>query len=281
MSGKQQLRLAVIGHVEHVSIAAVARLPEAGEIVHLDEVVTIAGGGGGLAFFQLIRSPAELHLFSALGNDDSARFVDDQIHATKASIHVAHRDQPHTRDLVLVTPEGERTIFVQGEPLHPDLADPLPWDLIDGFDAAYFTAEDPELLRVARRSRVLVVTSRRFDTLARSGIQADVVVGSRVDAREAHQLVDYPVPPKALVMTRGKEGGVIETARGTTRFRGPQISGHLRGAYGAGDSFAGALTWYMACGLGIEESCARAAECGAAVLRDINPLDGQVALTLL
>ena len=281
MSGKQQLRLAVIGHVEHVSIAAVARLPEAGEIVHLDEVVTIAGGGGGLAFFQLIRSPAELHLFSALGNDDSARFVDDQIHATKASIHVAHRDQPHTRDLVLVTPEGERTIFVQGEPLHPALADPLAWDLIDGFDAAYFTAEDPELLRVARRSRVLVVTSRRFDALARSGIQADVVVGSRADAREAHELVDYPVPPKALVMTRGKEGGVIETARGTTRFRGSQVSGHLRGAYGAGDSFAGALTWYVACGLGIEESCARAAECGAAVLQDINPLDGQVALSLL
>ena len=83
MTGRRELRIAVIGHVEHVSIASVARLPEAGEIAHLGKVVTIAGGGGGLAFFQLNRSPAELHLFSALGNDDSARFVHDRIHATK------------------------------------------------------------------------------------------------------------------------------------------------------------------------------------------------------
>ncbi len=278
MTGRRKLRIAVIGHVEHVSIASVARLPEAGEIVHLDEVVTIAGGGGGLAFFQLNRSPAELYLFSALGNDDSARFVDDRIHATKASIHVAHRDQPHTRDLVLITPEGERTIFVQGEPLHPNLADPLPWDLIDGFDAAYFTAEDPELLRVARRSRVLVVTSRRFDVLARSGIQADVVVGSGVDAREVHELQEYDVPPRALVLTAGSDGGTIRTTKGATHFDAPSVSWPQKGAYGAGDSFAGALTWYAACGLGIDDACAQAAVSATAVLRNLNPLDGQVTL---
>ena len=278
MTTRRKLRIAVIGHVEHVSIAPVARLPAAGEIVHLDEVVTIAGGGGGLAFFQLIRSPAELHLFSALGNDDSARFVEDQLHATKASIHVAHRDQPHTRDLVLVTPEGERTIFVQGEPLHPTLADPLPWDLIEGFDAAYFTAEDPELLRVARRSRVLVVTSRRFDALARSGVQADVVVGSGVDAKEAHDLQEYHVPPRALVLTAGSDGGTIRTTETVTHFEAPKLLWDQVGAYGAGDSFAGALTWYAACGLGIEDACAQAAVSAAAVLRALSPLDGQVTL---
>lgn len=281
MKGKEQLRIAVIGHVEHVSIASAPSLPTPGEIAHLDDVITIAGGGGGLAFFQLTRSPAEVHLFTALGNDDAGQLVSDRVHATNATVHIAYRDRPHTRDLVVVTPDGRRTIFVQGEPLHPIIADPLPWDLLDGFDAIYFTGEDAELLRAARASRVLVVTSRRFDALVRSGIQADVVVGSKLDPREAHELVDYPVPPKALVMTTGKEGGVIETALGTTRFRGPHVSGRLRGAYGAGDSFAGALTWYVACGLGIEESCTRAAQCGAAVLRDINPLDGQVALTLL
>ena len=281
MSGKEQLRIAVIGHVEHVSIASAPSLPTPGEIAHLDDVVTIPGAGGGLAFFQLTRSPAEVHLFTALGNDDAGQLVSDRVHATNATVHIAYRDRPHTRDLVVVTPDGERTIFVQGEPLHPIIADPLPWDLLDGFDAIYFTGEDAELLRAARASRVLVVTSRRFDALVRSGVQADVVVGSRRDPREAHGLVDYPVPPKVSVMTRGEEGGEIETALGTTRFCGSHVSGRLRGAYGAGDSFAGALTWYLACGLGIEESCARAAQCGAAVLRDINPLDGQVALTLL
>ena len=281
LRGKQQLRVAVIGHVEHVTIGSAPRLPTPGEIVHLDDVVTIPGGGGGLAFFQLRRGPAEVHLFTAVGNDDAAQLVSDRVRATSAAVHIAYRNQPHTRDLVVVTPDGERTIFVQGEPLHPVMADPLPWDLLHGFDAIYCTAQDPQLVRAARASKVLVVTSRRFDALARSGVQADVVVGSWNDPREAHELADFVVPPKALVMTKGKEGGVIKTVKGIARFRAPQVQQAARGAYGAGDSFAGALTWYVACGLGIEKSCARAAECGAAVLRDINPLDGQVALTLV
>ena len=280
MTDKQKIRIAVIGHAEHVSIAPVPRLPAPGEIVHLDELVTIAGGGGGLAFFQLTHSLAELHLFTALGNDDAGALVGSQICATGASVHIAHRDQPHTRDLVLVTPEGNRTIFVQGEPLHPELADPLPWDLLAGFDAVYFTAQDPELLRAARAARVLVVTSRRFDVLVRSGVQAEVVVGSSLDPREAHELADYPVAPESLILTRGKEGGVIKTAGETTHFDAPQQPRPRRGAYGAGDSFAGALTWYLACGAGIEESCSRAAESAAAVLRNVNPLEGQVALRL-
>ena len=278
LTDRQKLRLAVIGHVEHVSIAPVPLLPAPGEIVHLDELFTIAGGGGGLAFFQLTHSPAELHLFTALGNDDAGGFVSDQIRATGASIYVAHRDQPHTRDLVLVTPEGERTIFVQGEPLHPELADPLPWDLLAGFDAVYFTAQDPELLRAARAATVLLVTSRRFDALARSGVQADVVVGSGLDPREAHELADYPVAPGALVLTRGKEGGLIKTAGDTTHFEATRQRRPHRGAYGAGDSFAGALTWYLACGLQIGESCDRAAESAAMVLREINPLSHQAPL---
>ena len=50
-------------------------------------------------------------------------------------------------------------------------------------------------------------------------------------------------------------------------------------SYGAGDSFAGALTWYLAaCHLDIEAACARAAEHGAAVLRGVNPIANQMRL---
>ncbi len=65
LRGKQQLRVAVIGHGEHVTIASAPRLPTPGEFVHLDDVVTNPGGGGGLAFFQLTWGPAEVHLFTA------------------------------------------------------------------------------------------------------------------------------------------------------------------------------------------------------------------------
>ncbi|XYI00707.1 PfkB family carbohydrate kinase [Sorangium sp. So ce1128] len=48
------------------------------------------------------------------------------------------------------------------------------------------------------------------------------------------------------------------------------------GDYGAGDSFAGALTYHLAHGLPVEEACRRAGRHGAAVLRGIDPLETQI-----
>ncbi|HEX9052027.1 MAG TPA: hypothetical protein VF841_15965, partial [Anaeromyxobacter sp.] len=39
--------------------------------------------------------------------------------------------------------------------------------------------------------------------------------------REASALADYPVPPRALVLTEGAAGGRIETGAGTARFAAP------------------------------------------------------------
>src|SRR5262245_19956215 len=140
------LRLGVIGHVEHITLGRVAAIPAAGDITHLNEPRIRAGGGGGLAFFQLARSTAELHLFTALGDDEAAHFVEQAVCSTGAAIHAARRAAPHTRAVVMIGPDGERTILVIGEPLHPLASDPLPWDLLDTLDAVYFTAQDPQLL---------------------------------------------------------------------------------------------------------------------------------------
>ncbi len=270
------LRIAVVGHVEHVVIGRVSALPAPGDILHLDDTTWMLGGGGGIAFFQLARGPGDVHFFTALGNDDAAAAIEARLAATGARIHAVRRNDPQTRDLVLLTPGGERTILVVGQPLHPTLDDPLDWDVLPTCRAVYFTAQDPRILRRAREAQVLVVTARRAEALARSGVRADVVVGSARDPRESGTLSDYPVPPSALVMTEGARGGRIERNDGTVRFKAPVAAG--RGAYGAGDSFAGALTWYLACGLSIEDACAWAAVHGAAVLRGTNPLDCQLAL---
>src|SRR5512144_3295189 len=208
------LRIAVIGHVEHVTLGRVAAVPRAGEIAHLDAPRWFPGGGGGVAFAQPARGDAEVHLFTALGNDEAARDVAAAIAGTGARIHAVHREAPHTRDVVLVGPDGERTIVVVGQPLHPTAADPLPWKLLATCDAAYFTAEDPEALRAARAARVVALTARRRAALVASGIVADVVVGSARDPREASTLADYPLPPRALVMTRGSAGGDVITGSG-------------------------------------------------------------------
>jgi ribokinase len=273
----RRLEIAVIGHVEHVTIARVDALPQLGEIAHLDDPIVVAGGGGGIAFHQLAKSDAELHLFTAFGNDDAARTVQASVRATGAHIHAARRDEPHTRDIVMITPGGERTILVVGEPLHPTIDDPLPWKILRDCDAVYFTAQDPAILRVARDAKLLVVTARRKAALDASGVRADVIVGSSRDPREASTLADYAVPPGALVMTEGAAGGRIETADGVTTFS-TAFGGSIAGSYGAGDSFAAALVWYLASGESIDDACRRAAAHGAAVLRGIDPVEAQLPL---
>lgn len=273
------MRIGVVGHVEHVTIARVPALPVPGDIVHLDQPEWLPGGGGGITFAQLVKSPADVHLFTALGNDEAAEQVRAALDATTATIHVGQRDEPQTRDLVLLTPGGERTIFVVGRPLQATIEDGLDWDVLETCRAVFFTGQDPRVLERARAADIVVVTARRKAVLDESGIVADVVVGSTFDPREASTLADYRVPPRALVMTEGPQGGRIETADGVVRFPAPpRPAVPLVSTYGAGDSFAGALTWYLACGLAVPEACKRAGPHGAAVLRGDDPLTAQMPL---
>ena len=274
------MRVAVIGHVEHITLGRVPAVPRAGEIAHLEEPRFFPGGGGGIAFFQLTRSAAEVLLYTAVGNDEAAAAVRGRIAATRARIFAAERQAAHTRDLVMITPDGERTIVVVGEPLHPERADALPWDELSSCDGVYFTAQDPAAIAAARAARILVVTARRRAALIRSGVRADVVLGSALDPREACTLDDFPAEqrPAALVLTEGAAGGVVYTAEGARRFPAPQRSDKVRGAYGAGDSFAGALTYYLAKGLPVLEACTRAGHHGAAVLGTLEPLEAQAWL---
>jgi ribokinase len=270
-AGGAALRVAVVGHVEHVVLSRVASLPAPGDIVHLDDPITFPGGGGGVAYAQLARSDGEARFFTAVGAGDAGAEAERGLAASGGEVHVARRDAPHPRSVVLVTPDGERTIVVVGRPLHPRADDPLPWERLAACDGVYFTGEDPETIRLGRRARTLVVTARRRAALVASGVRPDVVVGSARDPREASTLADYPAPPAALVLTEGAAGGRVETAAGTVRFPAPAAAPRGGGAYGAGDSFAAALTWYVAAGIPVAEACARAARHGAAVLAGLDP----------
>jgi ribokinase len=79
-------------------------------------------------------------------------------------------------------------------------------------------------------------------------------------------------------MTEGGRGGFVANSTAVERFSVRPFAGPIRGAYGAGDSFAGALTYFLATGLSPLESAARAAEHGRAVLADLVPLDSQLPL---
>src|SRR5450631_2589059 len=180
-------RIAAIGHVEHVTLGRIPGVIEAGAVVHMEGARFVPAGGGGIAFAQLTRSDAEIHLFTAVGSDEAGRAVEARIRAAppdRVHIHAAARPVEHPRVVVVVDRDGRRTIFVTREPLHPAASDPLPWSTLADCDAVYFTGTDPGSLRLARAARLLVVSARRFPALQAAAIAPNVIVGSVEDPRE-------------------------------------------------------------------------------------------------
>ena len=192
----------------------------AGDIVHLDDPVVIAGGGGGIAFFQLTKSDAEVHLFTAIGLDEAGTHVHHEIASTGATIHAGAAQRPHTRDIVIVTPDGERTIFVVGEPLHPQRDDRLSWDELASCDAAYFTGPGSRHAgrsaagEAARRHGAALARRSRRRACARTSSSA----ARAIRARRARSRTTRTPPRRARDDRRRERAAAIETAAGRTRF---------------------------------------------------------------
>ena len=277
-------RIAVVGHVEHVTLGRAEGAFGAGDIVHLRDARFLAGGGGGLAFAQLCRSDAEIHLFTAVGRDAAGQAVGARIRESserpRVHVHAAVRPLDHPRVVVVIGADGRRTIIVTGQPLQPAATDPLPWPNLAKCDAVYFTGADPEILRLARAAPRLIVTARRSSVLRASAVAADVIVGSVSDPRENAPLAAYVPPPGALVLTDGPRPVHVQRPSGEVLVEPPPAVEPVAGDYGAGDSFAGALTFFVAYGLSVEEACRRAGPFGAAVLAGIDPLENQLRLVL-
>jgi ribokinase len=248
------MRLAVIGHVEWVTFARAPFVPTPGQIVHLEDPVDQAGGGGAVSAIALARMGADVTFYTALGPDVPAQ---ELLESFGVRVLAARRDHPQTRVLALVDPAGERTLYVVGENDHPTADDPLPWDELAGMDGVYFTGYDPRSLRLARRARVLVVTARRFRALVDSGVRADALVGSGSDPGEQFDLEELAERPSHVVVTAGSEGG--------TGYRAAPVPGPVVDTYGAGDTFVSGVTYGLASGWALDRTLAfaaeRAAEC--------------------
>lgn len=270
----------MIGHVEHVTLGTVDAFPIVGDIVHFRSTRVFPGGGGGVAFAQLLESDAEVHLFTAAGADEAGQWIASELRKTRAHVHCASRQTAHPRVMVLIDGEGHRTIFVPEPPLQPAATDPLPWELLATFDAVYFTGADPGTASHARKAHCFVATARRGHVLAAAGVMADVLVGSRSDPRENAAFETYALPPKALVLTDGPRPIRVYCTSGATTVDSPGAVLPVVGDYGAGDSFAAALTYFVSRGVEVEEAARRAGPYGAAVLRHTCPLGGQASLTL-
>jgi ribokinase len=260
-------RIAVVGHVEWIEFARVARVPQAGEIVHATEWWQDVGGGGAVAAVQAAKLAGGADFFTALAEDELGRRSQQRLEELGVTVHAAPRAGEQRRGFVYLDAEGERTITVLGERIAPHGADDLPWERLDDVDGVYFTGGDPDALRHARRARRLVATPRAYDTLAPAGVELDALVRSGKDPAERRAGEDLQPPPRLIVSTAGKDGGQWVGSDGVTHtWQAAALPGPRRDSYGAGDSFAAGLAFGLAATDDPAAALAIAARCGAAKL---------------
>ena len=273
------MRVAVVGHVEWVEFARVEHVPEPGDIVHALETWEEPGGAGAVAAVQLANLNGSALLFTSLGNDEHARETREQLTERGVIVHAVPLPEGQRRAFTYVDGDGERTITVLGRKQIPsgDVS-ALPWEELARCDAVYFVSGDIAALRAARRSRVLVATSRELATLRRAGEEIDVLVGSGEDVSERIDPSELDPAPRIVVTTAGQLGGWV---RPGGPFRSVPPPGPIEDAYGCGDCFAAGLTFALAEGRTLDDSLLVGARCGAAVLTGRGPYAGQLTAAML
>jgi ribokinase len=273
------MRAAVVGHVEWIEFARVERVPVAGEIVHALDAWEEPGGGGAVAAVQLSKLAGEATLFTALGDDQLGHRAHAALEALGLCLEVAWRPEPQRRALVHVDATGERTITVIGARLGPRRADPLPWKELEGADALYFTAGDPDAARAARAAGTMVATPRGLEVLTEARVELDALVASGKDPGERYEPGQLDPPPRVVVRTAGAAGGAWERPGGESgRYEATPVPGPVVDSYGCGDSFAAGLTFGLGEGRALDDALELAARCGAACLTGRGPYEGQLQL---
>jgi len=258
------MRVGVIGHVEWVSFVDVAQVPSAGAITHARGLHEEAAGGGGVAAVELARLAGSSVLVTALGDDALGRQARAQLSRFGVEVRGPSRDEPQRRAITFLDDQAERTIIVIGDATAPRHDDGL--DLAD-LDAIYFCKGDAALLRAARAAKVVVATARVLSVVREAGVKLDALVLSASDPSERYVDGDLDVRPRLVARTDGGRGGSYTLSDGTSgRWSAAPLPGPSRDAYGAGDSFAAALTWALACGMSPLQALELAATRGALAL---------------
>jgi ribokinase len=269
----------VLGHVEWVDFAVVERLPVPGEIMQAREHFADAGGGGAVAAVQMRRLAGAATFVTALGDDHFADAALERLRAHGVDVHAAVRAWEHRRAFTHLDDAHERTITVLGPRLVPHGDDAVDWTVLAGLDGVYVTGGDAVAIRAARAARVVVATPRALPGLAEAHIEIDALVASGSDPGE--QVPDglLDPPPRLVVRTRGGAGGEWIAHEGRTgTWRAAPLPAEPVDSYGAGDTFAAALTLALGAGRPLEDALAYAARCGAMVMTGRGPYGADVSV---
>lgn len=268
------LYVAVVGHVEWVQFGRVEHLPRPGEVAHASSAFEEPAGGGAVAAVALARLAGRCALHTVLGVDEQARrsvqrlselgveVLDGPPMAGESGTGAAR--PPTRRAVTLIDAAGERTITTFGPRLDPAGEDgpggEPGWERMRELDAVYFTAGDEAALRRTRdAARVLVASPRARHALGQ-GVRLDALVLSADDEIELAAARPALGEADLVVYTEGEQGGRWRGRDGGEgRWEAAPLPAPLVDSYGAGDTFAAALTFGLGAGLELDQALALAA----------------------
>jgi ribokinase len=259
------VRCAVVGHVEWTEFALVDHVPGPGEIAHATEFWSGPAGGGAVVAAQLAKLAGGCDFFTALGDDEVGHASARRLEELGITLHVEWFGSTR-RAVTLVDAHGERTITTIG----PKLRHRNPVSM-DGYDAVFFVAGEPPVLRAARSARFLAATSRELPVLLEGDVPIDLLVGSATDPGEQYE---EGLDVTLVVRTHGSLGCRV----GEVHYAAAQPPGPIADTYGAGDSFAAALCFALAGGERLDDALALATRAGAAVITGRGPYSAQISL---
>ena len=257
------MRVAVVGHVEWVEFVEVDQVPAPGEIAHGTHAWSEPAGGGAVSAMQLLRLAGACDFYTALGEDELGRRSAKRLTELGLTVHARWGGETR-RALVQIDRARERTITTIGPKLRP--LGPLP---LAGYDGIFFGAGDIAALRSAREARFLAATPRELETLREGGVALDLLVGSGTDPGEHY---GGGLDVGLLCATEGAGGGVFAGRR----YEAAPAVGPVADTYGAGDSFAAALTFGLARGDSLAAALDLATRAGATVVTGRGPYTAQI-----
>ncbi|HEY5789696.1 MAG TPA: PfkB family carbohydrate kinase, partial [Gammaproteobacteria bacterium] len=222
------------------------------------------GGGGANAAVALARAGHQVALVSAVGDDADGRALLATLDAAGVdTAHVARLPQPTSNSLLLVDPQGERTI-VNLQRLHA----PHPGVLRElELDAVYVRSRASDLAPLLRA----LLPHRRVVAHVLVGSAADLAPGLLLDPF-AHATRISGGQAEWIVATRGPQGASAY-GRGET-LQQPALPVTAVDSTGAGDAFAAGLVHALVHGETMAGCLAVAAAWGAAAVSQAGSLPG-------
>lgn len=244
------------------------------------------GGGGANTAVALAAAGHHVSLVAAVGEDADGEWQLQQLRAAGVdTAAVARVAAPSTRSILLVDPEGERTIVNLGRADEPD----PPARLLDiPADLVYVRARRADLGALLRQALARSTVVAHVPPLAPEVFPAHVILASAADL-DAAALADPVATARGaagaslrwMVLTRGPAGAeAFSPSGGRVAVSADAVA--AVDSTGAGDAFAAGLCHALAGGEAMETALAVAARWGTEKVRHPgSALEGRVVRRLL